>query len=113
VARRLAALCVALCALAGAVVARAATTGAVSGSASGLPTSAVPEGAQAISPKGVIGAVGALSAAGKYTLKLAPGAWIIETSSLGPHGPLTSLGAPIRVHAPRAESRSPIRPRRS
>ena len=98
-ARRLTVLCVALCALIGAVVARAATTGTVSGSASGLPASAVPEGVQAINPKGVIGAVGPLSAAGAYSLKLAPGDWIIETSSLGPHGPLTSLGAPVRVRA--------------
>jgi hypothetical protein len=99
VVRRLTVFCVALCALIGAVVAHAATTGTVSGSASGLPTSAVGEGVQAINPKGEIGAVGSLSAAGKYTLKLAPGAWIIETSSLGPHGPLTSLGAPVRVRA--------------
>jgi hypothetical protein len=99
VVRRLTVLCVTLCALVGAVVARAVTTGTVSGSASGLPASAVPEGVQAISPKGEIGAVGSLSAAGKYSLKLAPGAWIIETSSLGPHGPLTSLGAPVRVRA--------------
>jgi hypothetical protein len=107
VVRRLTVLCVALCALAGAVVARAATTGTVSGSASGLPTSAVPEGVQAISPKGVIGAVGSLSAAGRYTLKLAPGAWIIETGSLGPNGPLTSLGAPIRVRAHRTTRAKP------
>jgi hypothetical protein len=109
VVRRLTVLCVALCALAGAVVARAATTGTgtVSGSASGLPTSAVPEGVQAISPKGVIGGVGSLSAAGKYSLKLAPGAWIIETSSLSPNGPLTSLGAPVRVRAHRTTRAKP------
>jgi hypothetical protein len=107
VARRLTVLCVALCALVGAVVARAATTGTVSGSASGLPASAVPEGVQAINPKGEIGAVGPLSAGGKYSLKLAPGAWIIETSSLGPHGPLTSLGAPVRVRAHRTTRAKP------
>jgi hypothetical protein len=105
--RRLTLLCVALCALAGAVVARAATTGTVSGSASGLPASAVPEGVQAINAKGEIGAVGPLSATGTYSLKLAPGAWIIETSSLGPHGPLTSLGAPVRVRAHHATRAKP------
>ncbi|HTU98695.1 MAG TPA: hypothetical protein VMF14_22780 [Solirubrobacteraceae bacterium] len=97
--RRLTVLCVALCALAGAVVARAAGTGTVSGSASGLPAGAVGEGVQAINAKGVIGGAGPLSATGAYSLKLKPGAWIIETSSESPNGPLTSLGAPVRVRA--------------